>query len=264
MATQPDTLGATEKHSSPLHDVADSLRSLADAARAVFFSVLLLLLFIPPITKHLLRAYGLQIKEVSSKDGIVLEQIEQSQNDAKAAGTAIASNQQQLPQIKAALQSLLEQVKEPAVRAQVSTALQDLDQAVANNTVAASSVGNTIVKQSQAYETASTTTASQASNAAPNVSEGWLYLGSVDASQKNWLQNGPLSVFSAPLPLTPGQALVLAGPALIRGDENNGQHASAPVVGALPKNTRMTVEAVDSSHAKNNNFFMWVKVKAES
>lgn len=262
MATTSSTPDTAAKPSR-LQGISDGFKSLAEAIKATFFSLLLLLLFIPPVTKRLLSAYGLQISEVSSKDGIVLKQLEQSQKDAKEAGTAIASNQQQLPQVKDTLQSVLGQVKDARVKQQVSTALAQVDQAVAYNATAVSSVGSAIVNQSQAYQAVSTSS-TRSGDVPAESSEGWLYLGRVDAAKKVWLDNGPLSIFFVPLPINPGQTLVLAGTALIRGDAESGKHANAAVVGALPKNTKLIVESVDPSHALNGDYFIWVRVKAQS
>lgn len=263
MAPPPEPTPHVDERPFRLSTISDSLKSLADAVKALFFSILLLLLFVPPLTKRILKAYGLQIAEVSSKNGVVLKQIEQSQQDAKTAGTAIASNQQQLSQVQENLQSILGQIKDNKLKEQLTAAIQIVDKAVANNSQAASSVSSTIVNQSQAYQ-AATPASAPTSKDSLEESEGWLYLGRVDPSQQHWLESGPLSVFPALLPLSQGQTLVVAGPALIHGDAASGQHANAPVVGALAKNSKLLIESVDPSHARNGDWFIWVRVKAES
>lgn len=243
---------------------AEAIESIASALKSAVFAILLVLLFIPPITKRILTAYGLRIQTVSSKDGIVLTSINEAKSDATTAGDAISSTTQQLNAIHDTVQQAAANARDPQVKQQLEQVLNSTDAALKNNRQAETSVSSAILKTSAAYSTAQQTTASSASSSTPTVSEGWLYLGRTNPDQTQWRPTYPLNVVSAALPLKNGQQLVLAGPALLRDDVPQGaQHSTGRVVGAVPANAKLSVTDVYPSHAVGGDYFEWIKVRVQ-
>jgi hypothetical protein len=234
-----------------LIDVSEQIFRLSrDAAIGLIF---LLLVAFPGYVKNRLVEAGFTKIE---KGGVTWENgVESANNATKAAATTVSEASQTIQDVTGELSALASQAHNPIVKTRLQNLADWLNGSLGNVQKADQSLQETVLTQQELL--------SQSSRG--SVTQGWLYVGEIDANRQNWAEGSPKNILPAGWPLTNGQSVTAAGLNYLRADPSTGQnHNNASVAAVVRDRTKLTIQDIQYAHALNGTGqFVWLKVVAQ-
>jgi len=227
----------------------DDILAVAKDFAIVFFVVLFL--FFGPFLRKKFEDVGWKITELGP---IKLEEVQKSNQEAKAAASNVDSIQQKIADLEAKMSELSSQ--NPSAGREINPLKTEVAALKSQASYAQQSLKTTLLSQQDILQ-----------KAAPQSVEtaGWMYVGQVDESKKGWAGVGAKNI--SPVPATPefqpGQTFSVTSDVYLHSSPPGGSwHAQGDVAAVLRQGDRVQVTDVDtSSHAKTGGWFVWLKVK---
>jgi hypothetical protein len=96
----------------------------------------------------------------------------------------------------------------------------------------------------------------------PTAREGWIYLGHVDESKKDWTPV-PTAVKNASPQFKPGDVVAVSDDLYLRADSSTTQRNQAPVIGVVRSGQQVHVLDIGYTHSLRGGWFIWLKVTVD-
>jgi hypothetical protein len=245
-------------------EIFSLIKDGSNIARDLIFLILFVLLLRWPATlSNMLKSAG--VTEVNAGIFTWKQQLQDSADQNKAAAQANSAATDSLSTVQAALSSIAEQSKDPAIKAQATQALGQVNGSLSSLQNVDQSLTKSLVTQQTILQTPTATQASSqpGAPAATIVSaQGWVYLGEADANRQRWLiPPQPKVAANSPVPQV-GQTITLTDDLYLRADKAAGQtYNQAPITGAVRSGSQVKVLDLQPSHALNGGLFLWAKIQ---
>jgi hypothetical protein len=180
-------------------------------------------------------------------------------DQSKVAAQANSAASDSLDEVKKALTEIADKSTDKNAKAQATTALQQINGSISSLNTANQSIANSLVT----LQTANTAQSSASSGS--SMTQGWVYLGEVDAAKQRWIIPPTPKVDAGSAIPAKGQIIVLTDDLYLRGDKGPGQTFNqASILGAVHSGASATVLDVQFSSAINGGKFVWAKISTNT
>jgi hypothetical protein len=237
--------------------VLGTVQTVFTLLRDVFLVILfVVLLCFPAQLNSILTTAG-----ISQLNGGIFtwqQQAQKAATQSTAAAQATSAASESLDGVKATLESIASQSKDPNIRKQATDAANQAAGSITSLESASSSLAHSVVTQQGLLQS---TEAGTKSSQPASVSTGWVYVGKTDSAHQNWLKP-PVPRIAAPSPaVTAGQVVTFTDSVFLRADKEASQtYNQAAILGAVRTGSTAAITEVAYSSARGGGDFLWIKV----
>lgn len=237
--------------------VLSTVQTIFTLLRDVFLVILfIVLLCFPAQLNSILTTAG-----ISQLNGGIFtwqQQAQKAATQSTAAAQATSAASESLDGVKATLESIASQSKDPNIRKQATDAANQAAGSITSLESASSSLAHSVVTQQGLLQS---TEAGTKSSQPASVSTGWVYVGKTDSTHQNWTKPPVPRIAAASPAVTVGQVVTFTDSVFLRADKDANQtYNQAAILGAVRTGSTAAITEVAYSSARGGGDFLWIKV----